>query len=115
MAIYLKGKDLREEMLRCQDASLAYSDKLIEMFTLIAENYSHKYTYKYPEDKDDCKQQAVVDCNMYWHNFNVEKSSNAFAYITQIVKNGYQKAWRKIHQDIKETQKLRIESKWNHF
>jgi len=122
MANYVKGIELYNEMIYCQDASLAYTDKLIEMFTLIAERFATKYTYKYPEDRQDCIQQAVVDAYCYWHNFNRHKippkkeGSMAFAYVTQIVKNGFFKSWRKIHQDITEAQKITINrSAWMNF
>ena len=94
---YVKNRDLREEIIRCKDASLAYSDELIEMFTLIAERLSHKFYYVDPMDGDDCRQQAVMDMFMYWKGYNPEKSPNAFAYITQIAKNGMAKGWNKLH------------------
>ena len=34
---------------------------------------------------------------MYWKNFNPEKSTNAFAYFTQIVKNGFTESFNKLH------------------
>jgi DNA-directed RNA polymerase specialized sigma subunit len=53
--------------------------------------------YKYPEDKQDCIAVAIMDCFLYWRNYNPEKSSNAFAYISQIVKMGMCKSFRKIY------------------
>ena len=51
-------------------------------------------------DKEDCIQSALVDCVKYWRNFDPTKSDppNAFAYFTQMCKNGYAKEWKKIHR-----------------
>jgi hypothetical protein len=35
---------------------------------------------------DDMRSDAFLTCLKYLHNFNIEKSNNAFAYVTQITK-----------------------------
>ena len=56
--------------------------------------------FKDPRDREDCIQSALVDCIKYWRNFDETKTSppNAFAYFTQMCKNGYAKEWKKIHR-----------------
>ena len=97
MAIYVKNKDLLEEIIRCQDASIGPSDELIKMWQKMAERFSYKFTYINPDDRQDCMAQGVMDCYLYWHNFNTKKGTNAFAYFTQLIKNGFAKMWRKLH------------------
>ena len=56
-----------------------------------------KLKYKYTLDKDDCIQTAQLKCLLYWKSFNPEKSKNAFAYFTQIIKHGYGESFNKLH------------------
>lgn len=93
---YVKNKDLYNELKRCKDASLNYSPLLHEYFELMVDRFSNKFGYVYEEDREDCKSQAMMDLYLYWHNFN-PKYTNAFAYITQIIKNGYAKGWKVCH------------------
>jgi len=97
MAAYVKNKDLYNEMVRCKDCSLNYSNELHGMFRLMVDKFSWAFSYKYQEDREDCKSQAIEDLYLYWHNFDPSKGTNAFAYVTQIIKNGYAKGYRKIY------------------
>jgi len=103
---YVRNKDLYDELVKCKDASIVASEELIQMFYLIAENLSRKFTYKHEEDRQDCIQTAVIDCYTYSKNFN-PKYKNAFAYITQIQKNGFAKAWRILHR-IPESSQISV-------
>ena len=94
---YLKNKDLLKEIIRCQDASIT-SLELVNMFYLISNRLVRKFYYQNPDDKDDVIQQGVMDCYQYWHNFDPSKGSNAFAYITQITKNGFAKSYKSLHK-----------------
>jgi DNA-directed RNA polymerase specialized sigma24 family protein len=65
----------------------------------IAEGLSHKpnfinYTYR-----DEMVADGIENCLMYFENFDVEKSSNAFAYFTQIV---YYAFLRRIQKEKKQ-------------
>ena len=95
-AAYVKNRDLREEIIksRVQDE---LTKEAILMFMLMAKKFSNSFTYVYEEDKEDCISFAVMDCYQYWRGYDPEKSQNAFAYYTQIIKNGFAKAWRKLH------------------
>jgi hypothetical protein len=71
-----------------------------ECFMKIAEGLSHKpnfinYTYR-----DEMVADGIENCLMYFENFNVDKSSNAFAYFTQIV---YYAFLRRIQKEKKQT------------
>ena len=109
MAHYVKNGDLRNEIIKSKAA-----DKLIfealEMFQLMAKKFSTKLTYVYSEDREDCISFAVMDCYQYWRGYNPEKSANAFAYFTQIIKNGFAKGWRKLYGNIPKSKKISVSS-----
>jgi len=102
MATYVKNKDLYNELKRCKDASLSWSPLLHEYSTLMIDKFSNKFSYKNPMDRDDCKQQAIIDIYMYWHNWD-PKYPNAFSYISQIIKNAFAKGWRDVNRGKKGT------------
>ena len=52
----------------------------------IIDNFALKGRWRGYTYIDDMKSDAFLTCLKYIHNFNIEKSNNAFAYITQITK-----------------------------
>jgi hypothetical protein len=56
-----------------------------ECFMKIAEGFSHKPNYINYTYRDEMVSDAIENCLMYFENFDPEKSSNPFAYFTQIV------------------------------
>jgi len=108
MAVHhVKNADLRNEIIKCKE-----NDKLsieaIEMFQLMAKKFSTKLNYVYPQDREDCIAFAILDCYMYWRAYNPEKSENAFAYFTQMIKNGFAKGWRKLHGNFPKSKKISV-------
>jgi len=70
-----------------------------ECWMKIAEGLSHKpnfinYTYR-----DEMISDGIENCLMYFDNFNPEKSSNPFAYFTQII---YYAFLRRIQKEKKQ-------------
>lgn len=92
---YVKNADLRKELIRSHEIG-ELTPEALTMCTMIAERLSDKLQYTHPEDKEDCIAFAVMDILRYWHNYNPEKSDNAFAYVTSIAKNGLAKGWRSL-------------------
>jgi hypothetical protein len=74
----------------------------IDCFVMLANRAVERLYFKDYRDKEDCIQSALVDCVKYWRNFDPTKSDppNAFAYFTQMCKNGYAKEWKKIHRKV---------------
>lgn len=107
MPQHVKNRELREELIKSKAA-----DKLtpvaLDMFILMAHKFSTKFKYIYVEDKEDCISFAIMDCYQYWRGYNPEKSANAFAYITQIIKNGFAKGWRKLYGNMPKSKKISI-------
>jgi hypothetical protein len=42
---------------------------------------------------DEMRSEAILTCVKYAHNFNVEKSNNAFSYFTQITEFSFRQIW----------------------
>lgn len=89
---YLNNKDLLEEIKLSKKQGFL-TIKAQKMLILIANEAIKKLPYFYPEDRKDCLQFAIHDLLKYWHNFDVDKYKNAFAYYTEIAKRGYAKGW----------------------
>jgi DNA-directed RNA polymerase specialized sigma subunit len=72
---------------------------------------SKVFKYKMEEDKEDCQAFAMEDVIRYWNRFDPEKSNNAFAFYTQMIKNGFAKGWRRLYP-IKSSQKISISKEY---
>jgi len=107
MAHHVKNKDLREELILSKEKD-ELTRKALEMFMLMAEKFSTKFKYIYSEDREDCISFAIMDCYQYWRGYNPDKSANAFAYITQIIKNGFAKGWRKLYGNFPKSKKISV-------
>jgi len=108
MAIHhVKNTDLREEIIKCKEKD-ELSKEAIDMFILMANKFSQKLKYKRVEDKEDCIAFAIMDCYLYWRGYDPKKSQNAFAYYTQIIKNGFAKGWRKLYGNMPQSKKISV-------
>jgi|TARA_R100000951_G_scaffold113641_1_gene116069 hypothetical protein len=76
------------------------SEFSISCFVALANRAVNKMYYEDYRDREDCIQSAILDCLKYWKGFDPSKSQNpnAFAYFTQVCKNGYAKQWKAIHK-----------------
>ena len=70
-----------------------------ECFMKIAENLSHKPNFLSYTFRDEMVADAIENCVMYVDNFDPGKSSNPFAYFTQIV---YYAFLRRIQKEKKQ-------------
>jgi len=109
MGIHVKNADLRNEIIRCKETDVL-TKEAIEMFMLMARKFSTKLNYIYSEDREDCIAFAVLDCYLYWRGYDPMKSQNAFAYFTQIIKNGFAKGWRKLYGNFPKSRKISTSS-----
>jgi DNA-directed RNA polymerase specialized sigma subunit len=93
---YVNNKDLREQV-RLSRIDNEPTAELIKMWQEMAKKFSGTMSYKFDSDRDDCISGGVIDCYLYWRNYNEEKSTNCFAYFTQLIKNGSAKMWRTLY------------------
>lgn len=106
MAKYVDNKDLLREIIKSKEQD-KLTPRAAEMLVKMANEISKVFKYKYEEDRQDCIAAAIEDCLKYWRSFNPEKSTNAFAYYTQMIKNGAAKGWRELYP-VKASQKVSI-------
>jgi len=100
MPHYVKNKDLLSEILISKEQG-KLTDTAVSMFILIATESNKNLHYEYPMDKEDCISAALEDLIKYWDRFNPEKSTNAFAFYSQIAKHGFAKGWKRLHHPDK--------------
>ena len=65
------------------------SNKLGKMIYMIADGLSKKSNWYGYTWRDDMRSSAVLTCIKYIHNFNPDKSENAFAYISTICNRAF--------------------------
>lgn len=118
---YINNREFTNEIIRCKygllNAETGYqhkagelSPKAIEYFMILSERAIQKLKFPASIDKEDCIQSALLDLLRYWSNFNEDKSNNAFAYFTQITKNGYAKEYKKIYKHIGKGERVEFVS-----
>jgi DNA-directed RNA polymerase specialized sigma subunit len=106
---HVKNVDLRNEIVKSKSQN-ELTPQALDMLILMAKKFSTKLYYVYPEDREDCISSAVMDCYKYWRGYDPEKSQNAFAYFTQIIKMGAAKQWRKLYGALPKSKKISISS-----
>ena len=98
---YVSNPFLFKEIMKSKEQDELTPDA-IQMLMLMVENIIAKKTFKSPEDKEDCKQTALLDCLQYQRGFDPEKSNNPFAYFTSVITNGYAKGWNALYPQNKK-------------
>lgn len=96
---YVNNREFTAEIIKCK-AEGKLSDFAVKCFIALANRAVNKMYYEDPRDREDCIQSALLDCLKYWRSFDHTKTDNpnAFAYFTQVCKNGYAKQWKAIHK-----------------
>jgi hypothetical protein len=95
---YLNNKDMLHQwkLSNDQEEMTEIFSKMIEMLTL---KYSGMVRFNVCDTfRDDMEAYALSTVSKVWRSFNPEKSSNTFAYFTQVIKRAffqYQNAERK--------------------
>ena len=96
---YINNKEFTAEIIACKKQG-KLSKFAIDCFIALANRAVDRLYFEDPRDREDCIQSALFDCINYWKSFDETKTAipNAFAYFTQMCKNGYAKEWKKIHK-----------------
>jgi len=97
MIIYKRGFDEAKEK---DELPPMISEYLGECFMKIAQRLSFRPNFINYAFKDDMISDGIENCVQYIKNFNPEKSSNPFAYFTQII---YYAFLRRIAKEKKQT------------
>ena len=94
--------DYREEYLQAKDNDTELPiipDYAGECFLKIAERLSHRPNFINYAFREEMVSDGIENCVMYASNFNPEKSTNPFAYFTQII---YYAFLRRIEKEKKQ-------------
>ena len=81
-------RDYREKYLKSKDDEIEppqIPDYAGECFLKIAERLSHRPNFINYAFREEMVSDGIENCVMYASNFNPEKSTNPFAYFTQII------------------------------
>ena len=106
MAQYVSGKQLYLEIVKSKEKGELTPEALLLLERMVKE-ISKIFSYKVEEDKEDCQAFAMEDVIRYWNRFDPAKSTNAFAFYTQMIKHGFAKGWRKLYP-VKSTFKVSL-------
>lgn len=95
--MYLNNKDLYVEIIvsKAQGRLTRNAEKMLE---LLGNRTIKRMRYYNQDDENDCHQSGLLDMYQNWYNFNEEKSTNAFAYFTEIFKRGAAKSWNQLYK-----------------
>ena len=106
---YIDNSKFLEEMIKYRDAVAAaklkneipppVTEYIGECFMKIAQRLSFRPNFINYAFKDDMISDGIENCLQYIHNFNPEKSTNPFAYFTQII---YYAFIRRIQKEKKQ-------------
>ena len=107
MAAYVKNADLKREIIKSKEQN-ELTKEALDMLILMANRMSNTMSYMYPEDKQDCIAGSIEDAFRYWRSYDPNKSDNAFAYFSQLVKNGAAKSFKKLYGHFPKSSKVSI-------
>lgn len=85
---YLNNKDLLAETIKSLEQE-KMTDKLAHMLMLLVKRIASKSNFAGYTYNDEMQGYALMMLVRTWKGFNPEKSSNAFAFFTQCVKNSF--------------------------
>lgn len=101
------NKELLAELIKFKKNGIA-SERLGEVFLDLVDNYATKSNFSGYSYLEEMKSRAIFFLLLYSKSFNPEKSNNAFAYCTQIVKNAFIQVIKKENKHA-ETKKNFVE------
>jgi hypothetical protein len=99
---YVDNKEMLYEMIISQAAGIL-SPKLMMMSLKIVKGVSKKFRYKEPEDKYDCECYAIEMVIKNWYMFDLDNYDNVFAWVTQVVKNGFAMQFKILQKSRQDT------------
>ena len=85
---YLNNRDLLAETLKSKEQG-KMTDTLARMLMTLVDKYAGQKSFCNYSYNDDMQAYALMMLSKTWNGFKPEKSSNAFAFFTQCVKNSF--------------------------
>lgn len=96
---YIDNREMLLEILKSKQQG-KLTDVAVDMFILLSKRVIKRLQkrYKCKEDQEDCMQTGLVHLFKSWHKFDPRKSSNTFAYYTEIFKKGAADGYNKLYK-----------------
>lgn len=85
---YLNNNSLLQEVIKSKEQG-EMTDELVKMLMLLIDRIGSKGNYSGYSFLDDMKGNAALTLVRVWMKFNPERSSNPFAYYTQVIENAF--------------------------
>jgi hypothetical protein len=95
---YISNKELHIELILSK-AQGRLTKKAEKSLILICKGVNKKFFYNDIDDKQDCLQEAMLSVFRFWINYDEGKTTNAFAFISEIAKRAHAKGWNKINKN----------------
>lgn len=118
---YVNNKKLLEEMIKYREKVIASKENntpkpqitnyIGQCLLLIAQRISHKPNFSNYSYKEEMISDGIENCIMYIDNFDPAKSSNPFAYFSQVIHFAF---IRRIQKEKKQ-QYIKIKNMQNSF
>ena len=68
------------------------------MFELLAKRAIKKMRYFNNDDRQDCYQSGLLSLFTNWYHFDIDKTSNPFAYLTEIYKRSLAQQYNSLYK-----------------
>lgn len=94
---YVENKQMMYEMIISQSQG-KLTPKLLKMCMQIVKGVSRKFRYKQEEDRYDNEAYAIEVILKNWMMFDLDRYDNVFAWVTQIVKNGFALQFKRLQK-----------------
>ena len=95
--IYLKNKDLYYEIIVSKGQGKLTRRAELMLYKL-AKKIIMKFHYTNPLDREDCLQEGLLQMYKNWNSFDELKTTNAFAYFTEIFKRGSAQGFNSLYK-----------------
>ena len=97
--MYIKKEEFYEEMVKSKNKD-ELTDSALETMKEMNKLIYNRLLFKNIDDAKYSKQIAEDEMIKNWRNFNPDhpaKPNSAFNFVSEIIKRGYAKAWRKLY------------------
>lgn len=89
---YISNKEFFEEIISWQNNCGELNKlprKILDKIQALIDRYSQKWCFRFYNNLDDMKAEAMYRCLLGLYSFNYDRSNNPFAFFTSCIKNSY--------------------------
>lgn len=89
---YINNKELHCELI-VSKAQGRLTERAKNAIILICKGVNRKFWYKDGDDRLDCLSEAYLHCFRSWMNYDELKTTNPFAFFTEVAKRAHAKSF----------------------